>query len=118
VPARIRFISYEPALGRLRLPSDGALPDWIISGGESGGGARPLNPRWVRKLIADCHRKGVAVFHKQWGTYQSNPLVSEQGMSLQEARRLDNCGKGGGLVDEALVREFPMPRKLLSREAA
>ena len=39
-------------------------------------------------------------------------------MSLQEARRLDNCGKGGGLVDEALVREFPMPRKLLSREAA
>jgi protein gp37 len=45
--------------------------DWIISGGESGGGARALDPRWVRKLIADCHRRGVAVFHKQWGTYQS-----------------------------------------------
>ena len=49
---------------------------------------------------------------------QSNPLVSEQGMSLQEAKRLDNFGKGGGSVDEALVREFPLPRKLLSRDAA
>jgi protein gp37 len=118
VPARIRFISYEPALGKLRLPSDGALPDWIISGGESGGGARPVDPRWVRKLIADCRRRGVAVFHKQWGTYQSNPLVSEQDMGLREAKRLDNFGKGGGLVDEALVREFPLPRKLLPRDAA
>src|SRR2546421_609266 len=42
IPAVIRFISYEPALGPVRLPSNGSLPDWLISGGESGAGARPL----------------------------------------------------------------------------
>src|SRR5262249_52604711 len=44
IPATIKFISYEPALGPLRLPKVGPLPDWIITGGESGGGARPLKP--------------------------------------------------------------------------
>jgi protein gp37 len=42
VPAVIRFISYEPALGPVRLPSNGLLPDWLISGGESGPGARTI----------------------------------------------------------------------------
>jgi protein gp37 len=109
IPAIIKFISYEPALGPLRLPKDGPVPDWLISGGESGGGARPLNPQWVRDIIADCRRKGVAPFHKQWGTYRSNPLVVEQGMSIKEAKRIDPFGKGGGLVDGCLVREFPLP---------
>ena len=57
IPAVIKFISYEPALGPLRLPKHGPLPDWLISGGESGGGARPLNPQWVRDIIADCRRR-------------------------------------------------------------
>ena len=74
IPAVIKFISYEPALGPLRLPKHNPLPNWLISGGESGGGARPLDPQWVRDIIADCRRKGVAPFHKQWGTYASNPL--------------------------------------------
>jgi len=74
IPAIIKFMSYEPALGPLRLPKHNPLPDWLISGGESGGGARPLDPQWVRDIIADCRRKGVAPFHKQWGTYASNPL--------------------------------------------
>ena len=62
------------------------VPDWLISGGESGGGARPVNPQWVRDIIADCRRRGVVPFHKQWGTYSSNPLVVEQGMSIAEAK--------------------------------
>ena len=41
IPAVIKFISYEPAIGPLRLPTDGPHPDWLISGGESGGGAGP-----------------------------------------------------------------------------
>jgi protein gp37 len=86
IPAAIKFISYEPALGPLRLPRQGPVPDWLISGGESGGGARPLNPQWVRDIIADCHAKGVAPFHKQWGTYASNPLVIEQGMTIADAK--------------------------------
>jgi len=107
VPAVIRFISYEPALGPVRLPSNGSLPDWLISGGESGAGARTLRPQWVRDVIADCHRFGVAPFHKQWGSYHSNPLVVEKGMTAREAREIDAEGKGGGLVDGKLVREFP-----------
>jgi len=93
----------------LHLPKHHPLPDWLISGGESGGGARSLKPQWVRDIIADCRRKGVVTFHKQWGTYPSNPLVVEQGMSVAEAKALDKFGKGGGLVDGKLVREFPLP---------
>jgi protein gp37 len=118
IPALIKFISYERALGPLRLPKHGPLPDWLISGGESGGGARPLDPQWVRDIIADCRRKGVVPFHKQWGTYQSNPLVVEQGMSIAEAKALNKFGHGGGLVDGVLVREYPMRPKSASRDAA
>lgn len=107
IPASIKFISYEPAIGPLRLPKHGPCPNWLISGGESGGGARPLDPQWVRDIIADCRSKGVALFHKQWGTYRNNPLVVEEGMSLKGASSFDSYGKGGGLVDGELVREFP-----------
>ena len=111
VPARIKFISYEPALGPLRLPKHGPLPDWLISGGESGGGARPLDPQWIRDIIKDCRRRGGAPFHKQWGTYKSNPLVVEQGMTIEAAKCCDpdTIAKGGGLVDGELVHEYPLP---------
>ena len=118
IPAVIKFISYEPAIGPLRLPKEGPLPDWLISGGESGGGARPVDPEWVRRVIRDCRRYGVAPFHKQWGTHQSNPLVVEQGMTPGEARALDPRGKGGALVDGELVHEFPEPRVMSARKAA
>lgn len=107
IPPIVRFISYEPALGPLRLPSNGPLPDWLISGGESGPGARPLKPRWVRDVITDCRHCGVAPFHKQRGSYHNNPLVVEQGKTTREAQEKDAEGKGGGLVDGKLVREFP-----------
>jgi protein gp37 len=109
VPATKKFISYEPALGPLRLPNRGPLPDWLISGGESGPAARPMDPQWARDIIADCYREGVTPFHKQWGTYGSNPLVIEQGMTITDAKVMDKFGKGGGLVDGKLIREFPVP---------
>jgi protein gp37 len=118
IPASIKFISYEPAIGPLRLPTDGPHPDWLISGGESGGGARPVKRRWIRDVIADCRDHDVAVFHKQWGTYQNNPLVVKRGMPIDEAKALDNFGKGGGLIDGELVREFPVPRNSANRDAA
>ncbi len=108
ISALIKFISYERALGPLQLPTHGPFPDWLISGGESGGGARPVKRRWIRDIIADCRHHGVAMFHKQWGVYRNNPLVVKQGMSIEEAKVLDKCGKGGGLVDGELVREFPV----------
>jgi energy-coupling factor transporter ATP-binding protein EcfA2 len=75
--------------------------------GESGGGARSLDPQWVRDIIADCRSRGVVPFPKQWGTHSNNPLVVEQGMSIAEAKALDKFGKGRGLVDGKPVREHP-----------
>jgi protein gp37 len=118
IPASIKFVSYEPALGPLRLPAHGPFPDWLISGGESGGGARPVKRQWIRDVIADCRQDGVAVLHKQWGVYRNNPLVVNKDMSIKEAESFDKYGKGGGWVDGKLVREFPVPRKSANRDAA
>jgi protein gp37 len=66
IPAKIRFISYEPAIGPLRLPYPyGAVPDWLICGGESGSGARHMAPDWARAIRDDCSAAGVAFFMKQ-----------------------------------------------------
>ncbi|NBV42667.1 hypothetical protein EBR96_07870, partial [bacterium] len=48
-------------------------------------------------------------FHKQWGHYASNPLVAERGLPVWDAEALDppSNGKGGGLLDGRLWREFP-----------
>lgn len=61
----IRFISYEPALGPLRLGRAKPYPDWIICGGESGQGARLMAPQWARALRDECARLRIAFFMKQ-----------------------------------------------------
>jgi len=71
----IKFISYEPALGPLRLPKDGPVPDWLISGGESGGGARPLNPQWVRDIIKDCQNRGVALLRHSTNSGEPTTVI-------------------------------------------
>jgi protein gp37 len=99
VPSLVRFISYEPAIGALRLNALGPPhPDWIITGGQSGGRSRELDPQWIRDLISDCRGFGVAPFHKQWGTHGNNPLVREIGLSVADVRARDPYGKGGGLL--------------------
>ena len=66
IPAVVRFVSYEPALGPLTpTPSNGLLPDWIICGGESGPGARMMDPSWARRLRNYCHDLGLHFFMKQ-----------------------------------------------------
>ncbi|BCR04297.1 hypothetical protein DESUT3_13660 [Desulfuromonas versatilis] len=66
VPAKVRFISCEPLLGPLKGLNLNAI-DWVIAGGESGPGARPLNPDWVRALRNICMEQSVPFFFKQWG---------------------------------------------------
>lgn len=111
VPAAVKFVSYEPAIGPLRLDAAATShPDWLISGGESGPGARRMDAQWARDIVADCREIGVAAFHKQWGSYENNPLVCELGYSVDSAKAADANGKGGGLLDGKLVREFPQPR--------
>jgi len=66
VPAAVRFLSLEPLLAPISsLPVDGI--DWVIVGGESGPGARPMAADWVRQIRNRCVRNGVAFFFKQWG---------------------------------------------------
>jgi protein gp37 len=71
---------------------------------------RHTHPKWVRDAIAECRRVGAAPFLKQWGNYRNNPLVVEQGLLPEDAKRLDvpGNGKGGGMLDGRLWREFPV----------
>jgi protein gp37 len=66
VPAAIRFLSIEPLLGPIKeLDLTGI--DWVIVGGESGPGARPMREEWVTFIRDECMKQGVAFFFKQWG---------------------------------------------------
>jgi protein gp37 len=65
-PARVRFLSCEPLLGPLRgLDLSGI--GWVIAGGESGPGHRPLHPAWVAEIRDRCADQNVPFFFKQWG---------------------------------------------------
>lgn len=79
IPAAVKFVSVEPMLSNVDL--NRALEDtlkwhvgglkncisWVICGGESGPGARPLKPEWVRSLRDQCVEVDVPFFFKQWG---------------------------------------------------
>ena len=66
VPAAIRFISIEPLIGRITTINLSKI-DWVIVGGESGPGSRPINPEWVTYLRDICLSNNVPFFFKQWG---------------------------------------------------
>ena len=68
-PAAVRFLSIEPLLEDLGA-FDVAGIDWVIVGGESGPGARPMHPDWVRGIRRACRRARVPFFFKQWGGAQ------------------------------------------------
>jgi protein gp37 len=61
------FVSAEPLLGQLDLAGWEDYIDWVIVGGESGKGARPMNPDWVRDIRDQCVRARIPFFFKQWG---------------------------------------------------
>jgi protein gp37 len=75
-PAAVRFVSAEPLLGPIDL-ADAVVkrqlgdpqPNWVIAGGETGPGARPAHPDWVRALRDQCQAASVPFFFKQWGEY-------------------------------------------------
>ncbi|AOF95486.1 phage Gp37/Gp68 family protein [Sphingobium sp. RAC03] len=75
--AQTKFLSCEPLLGPLSaLNPDGI--DWVIAGGESGPGARPMDAIWVREIRDICLDKEVAFHFKQWG----GPVKSKTGRVL------------------------------------
>lgn len=86
VPARVRFLSMEPLLGSVdlnytrqriqaqrsqlaRAINGETWIDWVIVGGESGPGARPMHPDWARSLRDQCHAAAVPFLFKQWGEW-------------------------------------------------
>jgi protein gp37 len=77
-PAAVRFLSVEPLLESLgNFDLDGI--DWVIVGGESGPGARPLEESWVLEVRDRCAKAGVAFFFKQWGGRQKARAGRELG---------------------------------------
>jgi protein gp37 len=104
-PAAVRFVSAEPLLGPIDLQSDlrryldngltsrPAGIDWIIVGGESGLGARPIHPDWARGLRDQCNAAGVAFFFKQWGASvprDQAPASLDDGECLKRRGRIVN----------------------------
>ena len=65
-PAGVRFLSIEPLIGAVGQIDLGGI-DWVIAGGESGPGARPIHLEWVREVRDQCVEQNVAFFFKQWG---------------------------------------------------
>lgn len=83
IPAAVRFFSCEPLLGPiddLDLRGIG----WVITGGESGPGARPMDPQWARDIRDQCVGAGVAFVHKQNGEWVS---TGRYGLGVLESRR-------------------------------
>lgn len=79
-PAAVRFLSCEPLLEMVDLMKPGPVLalerlgpiDWVIVGGESGPGARPMHPDWARLIQAQCAYAGVPFFFKQWGEHDAS----------------------------------------------
>jgi protein gp37 len=101
-PAAVRWLSCEPLLGQIDVEpfvnpvsdwSNGwannypfSYPkhriDWIVVGGESGPGARPMHPDWARSLRDQCEAAGVPFFFKQWGAYA--PLLKAHPVDMAD----------------------------------
>jgi protein gp37 len=78
--AAIRFLSCEPLLGPLDLTSwfdrsELNSIDWVITGGESGPGCRPMHPDWVTNLLHQCQKADVPFHFKQWGHWVPAEIV-------------------------------------------
>ncbi|KPU91115.1 hypothetical protein APR50_17300 [Variovorax paradoxus] len=105
VPARVRYLSIEPLLGAVSFEGmfantsdmrDGTNVlekiDWVIVGGESGPGARPMHPEWARSLRDQCEAIGVPFFFKQWGEWAPRDPLCWDGKSERFVAFVDGSG--------------------------
>lgn len=104
-PAAIRWISAEPLLGPVDLKGwcraawDGdirnrrpaARVEWVVAGGESGSGARPMHPDWARSLRDQCAEARVPFFFKQWGAWTPGENVDRQSGIVETASLWDDA---------------------------
>lgn len=138
VPARIRFLSMEPLLGPVYLGlcncdhgsrpgpggaggvtcshcagAGGSMVDWVIVGGESGPGARPMHPDWTRSLRDQCAAAGVPFLFKQWGEWAPNWFNDDAGKKIAGTEWMDRLGRrmAGRVLDGIEHNGFPEVRQ-------
>jgi protein gp37 len=90
-PAAVRFFSAEPLLEDLGTLDLTGIHQCIV-GGESGPGARPMHPDWVRSIRDQCQAAGVAFFFKQWGEWA--PVDQEPNEKLARWLKYHHYGDG------------------------
>lgn len=124
-PAAVRFVSAEPLLGLIDTTTSGLLArdefdrgiDWVIVGGESGPGARPMHPWWAESLHRQCVAAGVPFLFKQWGDWTPMaPLKNgrfdfSNGIAMTDDGNTYNAGDldwpDGPRRGEAIRADFP-----------
>lgn len=107
-PAQVRFLSLEPLIGPLsKLDLSGM--HWVIAGGESGHGARPMHPEWARSIRDQCRGERVPFFFKQWGAWV--PLSEGRGRvhTFADGQSVERVGKkkAGRELDGRTWDEMP-----------
>lgn len=113
-----RFTYIDNALTGHRSTKAGqyAVPkiDWIVAGGESGAGARPVHPDWLRSIRDQCARTGTAFLFKQWGAWASVSEVAGAGDHFQfsDGATVRNVGKklAGRTLDGVIHDGYPEVR--------
>ena len=150
IPAKVRFLSCEPLLGKVNVaqvvndscphdrvcaadnpnppPCNCGRIDWIIAGGESGPGARPMHPDWARSLRDQCQAAGVPFLFKQWGCWlpqshaqYANDLGDQrklQGHRFDDGTLMLRMAKetAGRVLDGRTHDEFPLSHYLIEME--
>jgi protein gp37 len=96
VPAAVHWISAEPLLGPVDFSRFKGL-DWLVVGGESGNGARRMDPSWARDILRYCKDAGVAYHFKQKGRI----LAAELGCKDREGKDFSEW------PEEFKIQEFP-----------
>ncbi|TZF81363.1 phage Gp37/Gp68 family protein [Pedobacter sp. BS3] len=101
-PAVVKFLSVEPLLGYIEeLPLHNI--NWVIVGGESGHGARPIKYEWIEAIRLQCQYYNVPFFFKQWGKYKFN--INPNDPTIDKLH--PNHAKGGCELDGVIYRELP-----------
>lgn len=104
--AKVKFLSVEPLLEDLEFV-DLSNIDWVIVGGESGPGARPMKEEWVRNLLRYCRHHRVPFFFKQWGGVQKKKAGRElQGKTYDEFPFTADRNIPDRIIRQRLAREL------------
>lgn len=123
----VAFLSVEPLIGDPDRHDYGGI-DQVLVGGESGFGARPMEPEWARRAVTLARQAGAAVWFKQWGQWRNNPLYrnargeshlekvrwaiahGEQAARIEPGKKVAELvmgEKGGATLDGQIWHEMP-----------